>query len=149
MAKSKEESQVYLEVFTDHYSTLVEALPVKSLIAKFVTAKIIKFSDQDDILKGDTTEEKARRFLQHVAIPLGTGNSETFFKMLNVVEKHGGQYAYLTKNIKVDLLSRGIIISDNEDAPDGVVSENKGTLMSIDIALFQYECDIINTSNNS
>ena len=96
-------------------------------------ARIIRFSDRDEVLKEETDMEKAPLFLRHVIIPLETGNTDKFCKMLSVVEKHGGQYAYLAKNIKVDLLKCGITISDNEDAPDGVVSENKGTLMSIDI----------------
>ena len=100
MAESEDSVEICLDVFTDHYSTLTEALPVKSLIAKFVTAKIIKFSDQDEIMKGDTAEEKARLFLQHIAKPLGTRKCESLFKMINVVEKHGGQHAYLAKNIK-------------------------------------------------
>ena len=122
MAEIEEKSEVFFDVFTKHYATLIESLPVKSLIARFISAKIIKFSDQDEILKGDTSEEKARRFLQHVAIPLQSGNSETFRKMLDVIEKHGGQYAYLAKNIKTDLSKRGIVISDSEDVPDGVVA---------------------------
>jgi len=105
MVESKEYTEVLLDVFIEHYSTLIEALPVKSLIPKFLSARIITFSDQDDILKGDTPEEKALRFLRHIATPLTTGNAETFCKMLNVIEKHGGQYAYLAKNIKTDLMN--------------------------------------------
>ena len=63
MAVTKQKSaEVFLGVFTDHYTTLIETLPVKSLIARFVSAKIIKFSDDDKILKGDAEEEKARCF---------------------------------------------------------------------------------------
>ena len=128
MAKSKETTTegICLDVFTDHYDNLIEALPVKSLLSKFLKARIIRFSDQDEVLKEETDKERARLFLRHVSLPLETGNTDTFRKMLSVVEKHGGQYAYLAKNIKVDLLKRGVIISDNED---------KGTLMSIDIAI--------------
>ena len=120
MAESEDSAEICLDVFTEHYSTLTEALPVKSLIAKFVTAKIIKFSDQDEIMKGDTAGEKARLFLQHIAKPLGTRKCESLFKMLNVVEKHGGQYAYLAKNIKKDLVKRGVVIPDSKDLPDGI-----------------------------
>ena len=127
MAKSEEDSaKICLDVFTEHYATLTEALPVKSLIAKFVSAKIIKFSDQDEIMKGDTAEEKARIFLRHIAKPLETLNCESLFKMLNVVEKHGGQYAYLAKNIKIDLVKCGVVIPDSEDIPDGI--KTPGTL---------------------
>ena len=130
MAKSEEDSaQICLDVFTDHYATLTEALPVKSLIAKFVTAKIIKFSDLDEIMKGDTAEEKARRFLQHISKPLVTRNCESLFKMLNVVEKHGGQYAYLAKNIKIDLVNRGVVIPDSKDLPDGIKTPGTSSVL--------------------
>ena len=66
--KSSEKSAIYLDIFTNHYGTLVEALPVKSLAAKFVSAKIIEFSDQDEILKGDTAEENACRFYNILSI---------------------------------------------------------------------------------
>ena len=131
MAKGNKKSreEICLDVFTDHYDTLTEGLPVKSLLPKFVKARVIRFSDEDEISKGETENERARRFLRHISTPLETGNIETFRKMLSVVEKHGGQYAYLAKNIKVDLLNRGVIISDNEDAPDGVVSQSEGMLI--------------------
>lgn len=128
MAGSKESAEVCLEVFTEHYATLVEALPVKSLSAKFVTAKLITFSDQDEILKGDDDEERARRFLRHISTPLGTGKFESFLTMLDVVEKHGGQYAYLAKDIKKDLSKRGFNMDDNEDVPDGTVQDTQGML---------------------
>lgn len=129
MATSEDKpTEVYLDVFTEHYYVLVEALPVKSLIAKFVSAKIIKFSDQDEILKGNTADEQARRFLRHISTPLESGKSETFCKMLDVVEKHGGQYAYLAKDIKKDILKRGIDMPGSEDVPDGTSKQAQGVL---------------------
>ena len=118
MAKGNQKCATYFEVFTDHYATLVEALPVKSLAAKFVSTKIITFSDQDDILKGDTAEERATRFLRHIATPLETGNSETFLKMLDVIDKYGGQYAYLAQNIRRDISKHKTVVTNSEDHPD-------------------------------
>ena len=126
MAESEDFAEICLDVLTNHYATLTEALPVKSLIAQFVSAKIIKFSDQDEIMKGDTAAEKARIFLQHITRPLETQNCESLFKMLDVVEKHGGQYAYLSTNIKLDLNKRGVIISESKDIPDRI--KIQGTL---------------------
>ena len=137
MAQGNETSAIYLDVFTNHYGTLVETLPVKLLAAKFVSAKIIKFSDKDEILKGDTAEEKTHRFLQHIVNPLKSGNSETFLKMLVVTEKHGGQYVYFAQNTRRDLskreTSRETIIAASEDNPDnpGVIAseiEAQGSL---------------------
>ena len=123
MAQGKGKSPIYLEVFTEHYATLVETLPVKSLTSKFVSAKIIRFSEQEEILNGDTSEEKARRFLQYIVNPLKSGNSEAFLKMLDVIEKHGGQYAHLAHNIRRDLSKRDIsrektYTATGEDSPD-------------------------------
>ena len=123
MAEGKGKCPIYLEVFTEHYATLVEALPVKSLAGKFVSENIIGFSDKEEILKGDTSDEKARRFLQHIVNPLKSGNSETFLKMLDVIEKHGGQYTHLAHNIRRDLSERDIsrektVTATGEDSPD-------------------------------
>jgi len=123
MAENEDSAEICLDVFTEHYSTLTEALPVKSLIAKFITAKIIKFADQDEIMKGGTAAEMARLFLQHIVKPLETRNCESLFKMLDVVEKHGGQYAYLAINIKKDLVKRGVVIPDSKDLPDGIKTQ--------------------------
>ena len=132
MAKGNQKSAIHLEVFTDHYATLIETLPVKSLVAKFVSAKIIEFSDQDEILKGETPEDKARRFLQHIVNTLKSGNSETFLAMLDVIEKHGGQYAHLAHNIRKDLSKREssrettvAVSEDHPDNPDVVTPKSK------------------------
>ena len=126
MAESEDKStQVFLDVFIEHYNKLITALPVKSLIAKFVSAKIITFADQDAILQGDGPEEQARRFLRHISTRLESGKSETFRKMLDVIEKHGEPYDYLAKDIKKDILKRGIVMSGGEDVPDRGTSESQ------------------------
>ena len=138
MAEGNQTSAIHLEVFTDHYATLIETLPVKSLAAKFVSAKIIEFSDQDEILKGETPQDKARRFLQHIVNTLKSGNSETFLTMLDVIEKHGGQYAHLAHNIRRDLskreTSRETTVAASEDNPDNsdvVTPESEAQGLSI------------------
>ena len=151
MAKSKgnENSEIYLDVFIDHYATLVDALPVKSLVAKFVSAKIIKFSDEEEILKGETTEDRGIRFLRHIATPLETGNSETFLKMLDVIEKHGGQYAYLAQNIRRDISKRVTNVPSSQDHPDNpdvvalTKNEVQGMLHKLNINDCKYRDEVI------
>ena len=105
VAEDDSTAEVCLKVFTEHYPKLIDALPVEMLMAKFVSAKIVKFAEQDAILAANTQQEKARRFLQFVAVPLESSKkTHTFRSMLKVVEEHGGAYAYLAKDIYKDLL---------------------------------------------
>ena len=70
---------------TEHYPKLIDVLPVETLMAKFVSAKIVKFEEQDAILMA------ARRFLPFVTVPLESSKkTHTFRSMLKVVDKHGG-----------------------------------------------------------
>jgi len=124
-------AKVCLEVFTEHYPKLIDALPVENLMAKFVGAKIVKFMEQDAILAGDTQQEKARRFLQYIAVPLeSSGKTHTFRSMLKIVDKHGGSYAYLARDIYKDLLRRNINLElSNEDVTDASSATAKGTIL--------------------
>lgn len=86
--------------FTEHYDKLVGALPIVSLLPKFISKRIITFSQQDQILAGETNSDKTRRFLEHITNHFSTGNTYDFYKFLEVVETHGGQYKYLATNIQ-------------------------------------------------
>ena len=147
--KGKEKSEIYLDVFTDHFATLVDALPVKSLVAKFVSAKIITFSDLDEILKGETTDERGFRFLRHIGTHLETGNSETFLKMLDIIDKHGRQYAYLAQNIRRDISKRVANVPSSEDHPDNpdvvalTKNEVQGMLHKLNINNCKYRDEVI------
>ena len=69
---------------TEHYPKLIDVLPVETLMAKFVSAKIVKFEEQDAIMA-------ARRFLPFFTVPLESSKkTHTFRSMLKVVDKHGG-----------------------------------------------------------
>ena len=88
------------EAFIEHYDRLTGALPIVKLLPKFISKRIITFSEQDKILAGETDHDKTKRFLEHIAKHLNAGHTYTFYKFLEVVESHGGQYAYLATDIQ-------------------------------------------------
>ena len=86
--------------FIEHYDRLTGALPIVKLLPKFISKRIITFSEQDKILAGETDSDKTKRFLEHITKHFSAGNTYTFYKFLEVVESHGGQYAYLAADIQ-------------------------------------------------
>ena len=88
------------EAFIEHYDRLTGALPIIQLLPKFISKRIITFSEQDKILAGETDSDKTKRFLEHITRHFNGGNTYTFYKFLEVVESHGGQYAYLATDIQ-------------------------------------------------
>ena len=88
------------EAFIEHYDRLTGALPIIKLLPKFISKRIITFSEQDKILAGETDSDKTKRFLEHITRHFNAGNTYTFYKFLEVLESHGGQYAYLATDIQ-------------------------------------------------
>ena len=86
--------------FIEHYDRLTGALPIVKLLPKFISKRIITFSEQDKILAGETDSDKTKRFLEHITKHFNAGNTYTFYKFLEVVESHGGQYSYLAADIQ-------------------------------------------------
>lgn len=89
--------------WTEHYERLMAALPIVKLLPKFISKRIITFSEQDRILAGEIESDKRERFLKHITNHLTTGNTHSFYKFLDVVEAHGGSYSYLATDIKKTL----------------------------------------------
>ena len=88
------------EAFIEHYDRLRGALPIIQLLPKFISKRIITFSEQDKILAGETDSDKTKRFLEHITRHFNGGKTYTFYKFLEVLESHGGQYAYLATDIQ-------------------------------------------------
>ena len=88
------------EALSDCYSSLTAALPIRNLLPKFISGKIIKFCDQDQIMAGETDEDKRIRFLKHITDQLSSGNTDSFHKFLEILKKHGGSYSYLATDIE-------------------------------------------------
>lgn len=94
------------EAFYEHYDRLTGALPIVKLLPKFISKRIITFSEQDKILAGETDFEKTKRFLKHITNHFSTGNTYNFYKFLEVVENHGGQYSYLATDIQATIVNK-------------------------------------------
>ena len=86
--------------FIEHYDGLTGALPIVKLLPKFISKRIVSFSEQEKILAGETEFEKRKRFLEHITAHFNTGNKYTFYKFLEVLEAHGGPYSYLATDIQ-------------------------------------------------
>ena len=89
--------------FITHYDRLTGALPIVKLLPKFISRRIISFGKQEKILAGETDFDKRKRFLDHITTHFNTGNTYTFYKFLEVLEAHGGPYAYLATDLKKTL----------------------------------------------
>ena len=89
--------------FVEHYAGLTGALPIVKLLPKFISKRIISFSEQEKILAGETEFDKRKRFLDHITAHFNTGNKYTFYKFLEVLEAHGGSYSYLATDIQKSL----------------------------------------------
>lgn len=102
------------EALSDNYDKLMAALPVVNLLPKFISRKIVTFRDQDKILAGETNEDKRNRFLQHITNQLSSGSTESFYKFLEILSKHGGPYSYLASDIekRIDELQKAAVSTE-------------------------------------
>lgn len=85
--------------FVEHYDRLIGALPIVKLLPKFISKRIITFSEQEKILAGETDFDKSERFLKHIRNHFNAGNTYDFYKFLDMLETHGGAYSYLATDI--------------------------------------------------
>ena len=108
MAERTERGEVKIKTpevaaFVEHYDRLTGALPIVKLLPKFISKRIISFSEQEKILAGETDFDKRKRFLEHITNHFSSGNTYTFYKFVEVLEAHGGPYSYLATDIQKSL----------------------------------------------
>ncbi|XP_065887363.1 uncharacterized protein [Dysidea avara] len=135
---AEQDRSIEAKVFHDNYDKLVSALPLRELIPKFISRRIITFKDQDRILAGETDLDKRERFLKHIAQQLETDHTDSFYKFLEIVEKYGGSYSYLAKDIQNSLEEGSVTVTAqpcqdtgyDENAPVPLLPSNSMTLMS-------------------
>ena len=104
------------EVFTSYYNKLTSILQV-DLCPDFVSNKIISISDQDEIMKAaDTSHRKAVvMLLSMISLPLSTGYTTSFYKMLEIMQQRGSDAA---KHLAGEMLAKvksEAIIKDGKD----------------------------------
>ena len=81
-------------MFINYYSKLTSVLQV-DLCPHFVTDNIITISDQDEIIKIAATSRKAAviMVLNTISLPLSTGYTTSFYKMLEIMQQQGNDAA--------------------------------------------------------
>jgi len=103
VAKEKKEvadAGMCADALTDNFDNLIAALPIRNLLPKFISKRIVMFRDQEKILAGETDEDKRSHFLKHITDQLSSGNTDSFYNFLDILKKHGGSYSYLASDIE-------------------------------------------------
>ena len=78
------------EQFIEHYSEFCDTITdVEILLPHFVQEKIISADDCEDINNAVKLREKIQKLMIHILHLLECGDTEGFYIMLKIMEKHG------------------------------------------------------------
>jgi len=127
--KKEADAGMCADALTDNFDNLVAALPIRNLLPKFISKRIIIFRDQEKILAGETDEDKRARFLKHITDQLTSGSTDSFYKFLDTLKKHGGSYSYLACDIekRLDELQEASVTRSPVTAQDSETVHPPGT----------------------
>ena len=79
------------KIFQQYYSKLVDCLPAKELSHYLVSQGVIALIENEDIISPNTSRHRATELLlSKVSLFLQEGNALPFKKLLDVMQKHGG-----------------------------------------------------------
>ena len=94
-------------LFIKNYANLCATMQdIDSLIKYFVTRNVINMDNEKDLDAIITTSEKIKHLLHMIEGPLKSGDTNGFYTMLDIMEKHGVQ---ATKSLAIDIqMSLGI-----------------------------------------
>lgn len=88
------------EVFIDSYSKLITVFNDKNYLHHFVPAKIVLPSDVQHMFSLPDSD-RAVYLLNKISAPLECGETECFYKMLEIMQEHGNGHAQkLAENMK-------------------------------------------------
>ena len=76
-------------MFTTHYASLINVLPIKSLSKYFVSEGIISFEDDEAIQQISVQSEATALVLRKIASSLKIGQSKSFDTFLSIMKRHG------------------------------------------------------------
>jgi len=96
------------EIIKASYDKLINVLPVKTLSHHLVSNEIITVDEEEEIASIPTSKEKASFVLRKIARSLEAGVTQSFYTLLAIMKKHGGDVAVLADQIISNLFS-GII----------------------------------------
>ena len=108
------------DVFITYYSDLTQVFRVDNILnfaGRFLSARIITRSEYDEIYSLSPTDGSIR-LLRSIAGPLEIGNTEHFYKMLEIMQNHGNIHAK-TLSEKIQLL-----IPNNGKYFSGIILRN-------------------------
>ena len=77
-------------VFIEFYSKLIDIIPAKEMVSKFISCGIITSANGEEIIKDITTSKRAATLLLNkVDNPLKMGMCEVFYKLVHIIGEHG------------------------------------------------------------
>ena len=92
------------EVFDEFYSGLVKILPVKNILHQLVPAKVLTPDDIEEIDSLRKSEDKSSYVLAIIDKSLKADITLSFYTLLDIMEKYGGDVGVLAKTIQRDLM---------------------------------------------
>jgi len=93
-----------LEVFTQYYASLTTVLPIKNITSNFISAGVINFEDEEAIQQMTRSSEGSSFVLRKIANFLKAGQTNSFDRLLFIMEEYGGvSCEELANQIRKDL----------------------------------------------
>jgi len=92
------------EIFTTYFNKLVNILPIQNVCHQLISSRIITVDDDEEIKGITRSKDKASFVLRKVARSLEVGLTQSFQKLLIIMEEHGGDAAILASEIKNELV---------------------------------------------
>ena len=87
-------------VFKTFYDKLICVLPTYNISPQLVTERIITIGDDEEITSMKRSQEKASFVLRIIAKSLQAGITHSFYVLLGIMEKYGGDVALLANDIR-------------------------------------------------
>jgi len=91
-------------VLTRYFDKLVNILPVPEIVYKLISSRIITADDEEEIQSKPRSKEKASFVLKKITRSLEVGITQSFSKVLAIMEEHEGDVAMLATEIKSELV---------------------------------------------
>ena len=86
-------------------------LPVQSIAHNLISSRIITIDDEEEIKSIAKSKDKASFVLRKIARSLEVGLTQSFNKLLTIMEEHGGDAAILSTEIQSKLVKCTDIVS--------------------------------------
>ena len=88
------------DVFKAFYEKLTCILPTSNILPQLVAERIISIDDEEEITSMKRSQEKASFVLRIIAKSLQASITHSFYVLLVIMEKYGGDVALLANDIR-------------------------------------------------